>query len=133
MSPRKIIKPTSVHTTEGVGYSHVAQVEPGAKLFYIAGQIALDKEGVLVGQSNIEAQTRQVYANISAILLELGGSMNDVVKFTTYLTDRASLAGFRAVRDELVPKPYPPNTLLFVTGLANQSYLVEIEAIAAIA
>ena len=43
-------------------------------------------------------------------------------------TDRRDLEGFRKVRNETLPKPYPPNTLVFVSGLASPDYLVEIEA-----
>lgn len=127
--PHRIIQPASVHSTEGVGYSHVAKV---GDMYYLAGQIALDVDGNLVGKGDIEAQTRQVYANIAAILGELGGSMANIVKLTTYLTDRASLDAFRLVRNAVMPQPFPPNTLLFIDGLASEDYLVEIEVIAQI-
>lgn len=126
MSP-KTVHPKSVHSTVGIGYSHVAQA--GSTL-YLAGQIALDREGNLVGVDDIEAQTAQVYANLRAILEEMGGGMGDIVKMTTYLTDRAFLEGFRQVRNRFFSDPFPPNTLLFVDGLAAPEYLIEIEAIA---
>ena len=123
----EIIQPKSVHSTAGVGYSHVAKA---GNTVYIAGQIALDGEGKLVGKGDIEAQTHQAYANLQAILEELGGSLDDIVKMTTYLTDRSQLAAFRRVRNRFFREPFPPNTLLFVSGLAHPNYLVEIEAIA---
>ena len=123
----EIIQPKSVHSTAGVGYSHVAKA---GNTVYIAGQIALDGEGNLVGKGDIEAQTHQAYANLQAILEELGGSLDDIVKMTTYLTDRSQLAAFRRVRNRFFREPFPPNTLLFVSGLAHPDYLVEIEAIA---
>ena len=49
---------------------------------------------------------------------------------STYLTDRAHLQGFRNVRNAVIAPPFPPNTLVFVSGLASPSYLIEIEAIA---
>lgn len=124
---REIIHPVSVHSTAGVGYSHVAKA---GDTCYIAGQIALDPDGNLVGQGDIEAQTQQVYANLQAILEELGGSLDDIVKLTTYLTDRAHLDAFRRVRNRFFTDTFPPNTLLFVNGLAHPDYLVEIEAVA---
>ncbi|MBI2441681.1 MAG: RidA family protein [Lentisphaerae bacterium] len=124
---REIIQPESVHSTAGVGYSHVAKA---GNTIYIAGQIALDAAGNLVGKGDIEAQTHQVYANLQAILEELGGSLNDIVKMTTYLTDRSQLGAFRRIRNRFFSAPFPPNTLLFVSGLAQPDYLVEIEAIA---
>ena len=61
----EFIQPTSVHSTAGVGYSHVAKV---GNTVYLAGQIALDPTGALVGEGDIEAQAEQVYANLQAIL-----------------------------------------------------------------
>ena len=124
---REIIQPVSVHSTTGVGYSHVAKA---GDTVYIAGQIALDVDGNLVGKGDIEAQTHQVYANLQAIIEELGGSLEDIVKLTTYLTDRSHLEAFRRVRNRFFRVPSPPNTLLFVSGLAHPDYLVEIEAVA---
>lgn len=123
----EIIQPKSVHSTVGVGYSHVARV---GDTVYIAGQIALNRSGHLVGEGDIEAQTQQVYANLQAILKELGGNLNDIVKMTTYLTDRSQLEAFRRVRNRFFSDPFPPNTLLFILGLAQPQYLVEIEAVA---
>lgn len=124
---REIIHPASVHSTAGVGYSHVAKA---GDTVYVAGQIALDVDGDLVGKGDIEAQTQQVYANLQAILEELGGSLEDIVKLTTYLTDRSHLDAFRRVRNRFFTDAFPPNTLLFVSGLAHPDYLVEIEAVA---
>ena len=124
---REIIQPASVHSTAGVGYSHVAKA---GDTVYIAGQIALDADGALVGRGDIEAQTQQVYANLQAILEELGGSLEDIVKLTTYLTDRGHLEAFRRARNRFFTDAFPPNTLLFVSGLAHPDYLVEIEAVA---
>ena len=124
---REIIHPSSVHSTAGVGYSHVAKA---GDTVYIAGQIALDPGGNLVGKGDIKAQTHQVYANLQAILEELGGSLEDIVKLTTYLTDRSHLDAFRRVRNRFFTDAFPPNTLLFVSGLAHPDYLVEIEAVA---
>ena len=123
----KILQPKHVHSTAGVGYSHVAMA---GRTVYIAGQIALDPAGNLVGKGDAEAQTRQVYANLRAILVELGGGLGDIVKMTTYLTDRGQLEAFRRVRNAVFSEPFPPNTLLFIGGLAHPDYLVEIEAVA---
>ena len=124
---REIIHPASVHSTAGVGYSHVAKA---GDTVYIAGQIALDAGGNLLGKGDVEAQTHQVYANLQAILEELGGSLDDIVKLTTYLTHRGQLEAFRSVRNRFFSDAFPPNTLLFVSGLAHPDYLVEIEAVA---
>ena len=88
------------------------------------------RAATLVGKGDIEAQTHQVYANLQAILEELGGGLKDIVKLTTYLTERSHLEAFRRVRNRFFSDAFPPNTLLFVSGLAHPDYLVEIEAVA---
>lgn len=72
----------------------------------------------------------QVYSNIEAILGELGSLFENIVRMTTYLTRREDLEGFRQARTQRFSDPFPPNTLLFVSGLAHPGYLVEIECIA---
>ncbi len=124
---RQIIHPPVVHSTKGVGYSHVAKA---GNTLYIAGQIALDLDGNLVGEGDVEAQTHQVYANLRAICEHFNGSLANIVKLTTFLTNRAHLQGFRNARNAVFPEPFPPNTLVFISGLADERYLVEIEAIA---
>ena len=57
-----------------------------------------------------------------------GGGLEDIVKLTTYLTERSHLEAFRRVRNRFFRDAFPPNTLLFVSGLAHPDYLVEIEA-----
>ncbi len=124
---REILQPTSVHSTAGIGYSHAAIV---GDTLYIAGQIALDRSGRLVGKDDIELQAQQVYANLAAILSELGGDLGDIVKMTTFLTERSHLDGFRRARNRVFSEPFPPNTLLLIDGLAHPDYLIEIEAVA---
>lgn len=122
----RIIPVKSVHSTGGI-YSHAAAI---GDTVYIAGQVSLDIAGELVGRGDPLAQVRQVFANLESILHELGGGFGSVVKYTTYLTDRDHLPAFRLIRDEVLGRPIPVNTLVFVSGLANPDYLVEIEAIA---
>ena len=121
----EILKLSSVHST--VGYSHVAKA---GNTLYIAGQVAKDKEGNLIGKGDFETQVRQVYTNLQNILNESGGSLQNIVKMTSFLTHYSYIETFRSVRNEFFPDPQPPNTLLFVESLALPEFLVEIEAIA---
>ena len=73
---------------------------------------------------------RQAYANIKAILTEAGGSLQNIVKMTTFITHYASLEGYRKVRSQTFPEPCPPNTLLVVQSLASPDFMIEIEAVA---
>ena len=125
---REILDATSVHPTGGT-YSHV--VRSGDTL-YLSGQVAKAPDGAIVGIDDPVAQCRQVFANLGALLEESGSSLDDVIKFTTYLTDAAYIEAYRSVRNDLLAKPMPANTLVIVAGLASSELLVEIEAIAAV-
>jgi enamine deaminase RidA (YjgF/YER057c/UK114 family) len=121
----EILKLSNVHST--VGYSHVAKA---GNTLYIAGQVAKDIEGHLVGQGDFETQVRQVHTNLKNILDETGGNIQNIVKMTTLLTHYNYIETYRSVRDEFFQEPHPPNTLLIVESLALPDFMVEIEAIA---
>jgi enamine deaminase RidA (YjgF/YER057c/UK114 family) len=118
-------------------YSHIARVKGAAELVFIAGQIATDKAGNLVGADDFDAQCAQVYANIEGALRAVGGSWSNVVQFTTYLVHSQDIPKLRAFRQREFSRyfpdgAYPPNTLLVVDRLASESYLLEIQAVAAL-
>jgi enamine deaminase RidA (YjgF/YER057c/UK114 family) len=100
------------------------------KLLFIAGQTASDKDGNVVGKGDIEAQTAQVFKNIAAVLEEAGGSFDNLVMTTTYITDRKYREGYNRVRQQHYKKEPPTSTLVIVSGLANPDYLIEIAGIA---
>ncbi len=102
----------------------------GGRTLYVAGQVALDGEGRLVGEGDIRAQARQVFRNIRAIIEEAGGEMTDIVKLTTFLTSMDDYPGFVEVRSEFLPAPWPAATLVAVSALVRPEWLVEVEAIA---
>jgi enamine deaminase RidA (YjgF/YER057c/UK114 family) len=110
-------------------YSQGIQTE-GGKLLFIAGQTASDKEGNVVGKGDIEAQTRQVFKNLAAVLKEAGGSLENLVMTTTYITDRKYREGYNRVRMQQYKSNSPTSTLVIVSGLANEDYLIEIAGIA---
>lgn len=121
----EVLNLTSVHKT--AGYSHAFRA---GNTLHIAGQIAHDKEGVLVGRGDIEVQTRQVYRNLRNIVEEAGGSLKNIVKMTGFLTDISYIDTYRLVRNELFSEPFPPQTLVIIKSLANPDFLIEIEATA---
>lgn len=126
-NPATLSKPT--------GYSHVAEVVSG-KIVYIAGQVAFDKDGQLVGKDDLAAQTRQVFVNLQAALESAGGTFADVVKLNIYCVDRADRAQLPAVRetrDQFVNTQAPPvSTFVFVSALVRPDWLIEIEAVAVV-
>ena len=127
--------PTTMAKPLGL-YCHVARAK-ASEFVHIAGQVSLDSSGEIVGTGNFEAQMNQTYANLRAALESTGAGFGDVVKYTTYLTRKNDLGEYRRVRnalyEDIYPNgPYPPNTLLIVSGLVNDDLLLEIEAVAAI-
>jgi 2-iminobutanoate/2-iminopropanoate deaminase len=117
------------------GYSHAAEIDLGkSKMLIISGQVAMDVEGKVVGENNFEQQTEQVFKNIKAIIENSGGTMNDVVKITIYLRDVSNITKFREIRNKYINVNNPPaSTLVEITDLARDEFLVEVEATAVIA
>jgi enamine deaminase RidA (YjgF/YER057c/UK114 family) len=112
------------------GYSQVVKV---GNTVYVAGQVSAGPDGSVVGKGDAEAQVRQVWRNIETAVKSVGGTLQNVVKTTTYVTNIQHAAAVRRVRDELFRAANPPtSTLLVVAGLANPDYMVEIEAIAVV-
>jgi reactive intermediate/imine deaminase len=121
----EILKLKSVHPT--VGYSHAAKA---GNTLYIAGQVAQDVEGNVVGKGDLEAQVSQVFTNLKNVMEEAGGSLPNIVKMTTFLTHYNDIETYRSVRNQYFSEPFPPNTLLIIESLALPDYMIEVEAIA---
>ncbi len=132
LAQTQFLKPDGI--APATGYTHVVVTSPG-KLIFISGQIARDKQGNLVGKGDLNAQASQAFENLKAALASAGATFNDVVKITWYIRDykHESLAGLRAVRDRYVNKDKPPaSTLIGVASLAQEDYLIEVEAVASL-
>jgi 2-iminobutanoate/2-iminopropanoate deaminase len=123
------VNPPGVHTPQA-NYSHATRV---GNTLYISGQLALDPDGSLVGAGNAEAQAEQCYRNIKAIVEHFGGTMDDIVKITQYITDLAYRPLVARPRDRYLGAPGPSSTLVVIKGLAIPECLVEIEAVAVLA
>jgi len=114
------------------GYTHVVTAS-GGKLVFIAGQVAANAAGEVVGPGDLKGQARQVYQNLQTALTAAGATFADVVKQTTFVVnfkpdDRAVIAD---VRREYLSSEHPPaSTLVGVQALARPEYLIEVEAIA---
>ena len=114
------------------GYTHVVEVTGPAKTVYIAGQIAFDKEGKLVGAGDMAAQAEQVFKNLQAALEAAGAKFSDVVKMNTYITDMEQAPAVREVRARYFGDTTPASTLVQVVRLARPELLLEIEVVAAL-
>jgi enamine deaminase RidA (YjgF/YER057c/UK114 family) len=130
---RTVLAPTADGKPIGM-YSAGFAVDP-ARLVFVAGQVAMDAEGRVVGAGDVKAQATQVYRNLAAVLAEAGCTLRDVVKFTTFLVRSADWAPFAEWRRAEYPKlfpdgVYPANTGMVVVELARPELLLEVEAIA---
>jgi enamine deaminase RidA (YjgF/YER057c/UK114 family) len=112
------------------GYTHVV-VAPDGRTVYVAGQVALDSTGQVVGSGDFKAQAELVFRNLNRAMESVGGSLADVIKTTTYVTDFKNVAALREIRGKYLTGGHPPaNTLLVVSSLARPELLLEIEAVA---
>src|SRR6476646_7177521 len=119
INPPGLAKPT--------GYTHVVLAADG-RTVYIAGQVAFDSTGALVGAGDFRAQAERVYANLRIALASVGATFSDVVKMTTFITDLANVAALREVRGKYLDPARPPaNSLIGVATLARPELLLEIE------
>ena len=122
INPPGLVKPN--------GYTHVV-VAPDGRTVYVAGQVAFDSTGQLVGAGDFKTQADRVYQNLRRALVSVGGSLEDVVKTTTYITDLKNVPTLREVRAQYARSGRPPaNTLLVVSSLARPELLIEVEAVA---
>ena len=112
------------------GYTHVVEVTGPVRTIYIAGQIAFDKDGNLVGAGDMKAQAEQVFRNLEAALAAAGAKFSDVVKMNTYVTDMEKAPAVREVRARYFGEFTPASTLVQVVRLARPELMLEIEVIA---
>ena len=119
-----------------VDFHHQVSVATGTRTVYMAGQVAWDADGALVGKDDLAAQVEQAYLNVGTALAEVGGSFENVAKFTIYVAgwtfDKMSLVeeGRARASAKLGVTMLAPGTLIGVASLFTPDHLVEIEAIA---
>ena len=115
------------------GYTHAVIIQPG-RLVYVSGQVALNAAGEVVGKDDLRAQVTQVMENLKTALAAAGASLQDVVKLNYYVVNLNpdKLSVIREVRNKYISAEHPPaSTLVGVTALARQEFLIEVEVVAA--
>ncbi|HZZ95170.1 MAG TPA: RidA family protein [Usitatibacter sp.] len=132
----RYIDPPGACPAQGL-YSHAARVSAG-DLYFIAGQLAVDDGGEIVGKHDFEAQFHKVFTNMGVVLNGLGISFDEVAKFTTYFVHSQDIEKFMKLRAELFPKifkgsKFPPNTICVIDRLVKEDFLLEVEAVARVA
>lgn len=114
------------------GKMHFSQGVKVGSMVFVSGQGGLDAQGGVVAPGDIEAQTRQALRNVEAVLRRAGATLRDVVKVTTFLTNRASgtVSRYDRVFGEFFPERCPASTLVEVKSLVLRDMMIEIEAVA---
>lgn len=104
----------------------------GGRLLYIAGQVARDAEGNVLGKGDIRTQAHQVFQNLRHVLQAAGGDLSDLLKITTYITRIEDFPAVAEIRSSIFPGELPASTLIVVKSLAQPELLIEVEGMAAL-
>ena len=95
---------------------------------YLSGQIPLDPHSGELVTGNIATQIRQVFDNLAAVAEAAGGSLDNAVKLTVYLTDLGNFSTVNKIMAEYFSEPYPARAAVGVTSLPHHTE-IEAEAI----
>jgi enamine deaminase RidA (YjgF/YER057c/UK114 family) len=113
-------------------YSQAVKVSGAQTILYIAGQVAYGSDGSAAHPGDFRAQARAALQCLKAQVEAGGGTMANIVKVNTYLTDIRHRADYGPIREEFFGKKMPAHTLIGVAALAAPEFLIEVEAIAVI-
>lgn len=129
---RQAVNPPSVFRSLEHGFSQ-AVVASGTRTLYVSGQTAWDSRKQLVGGADLEAQARQAFTNLKAVVEAAGGTLADVVSVRIYVVnyrpEKAAWVG-RAFREFFSADVKPASTWVGVAALADPGFLIEVEATA---
>ena len=127
----ELINPEELPTP--ASYTHVIAAT-GSRFVFVAGQVADDAEGKLVGPGDLAAQARQAFSNVGRCLDAAGARPEQVVKLTIYVVEHRSayLPDVSEARMAVFGNHKPADTLVGVETLAEPGYLIEVEAIAVV-
>jgi 2-iminobutanoate/2-iminopropanoate deaminase len=128
----KIDKYCAASVYDPPGYSQGVRVTGAQAILFLAGQVAYDKDGSVKHRGDFRGQAREVFAAVKALVEAGGGTLDNVVKVNTYVTDVRYRPEFRAIREEFFGPKGPASTMVEVRALAHPDYLIEVEAIAVI-
>jgi enamine deaminase RidA (YjgF/YER057c/UK114 family) len=116
--------------TPGNGYSHAVTAR-GARVVAVAGQVAMDEHGELVGRDDPRVQAERVFENLRRALAAADATFAEVIKFGIFVTDIALLPMIRETRDRYIDIERPPaSTAVQVGALFQPGYMIEVEALA---
>ena len=112
------------------GYAQGIKVTGAQTILFLSGQVAYDSQGSCAHPGDFKAQARGVLQALKAQVEAGGGTLRDIVKINTYVTDLRHRPVYAEVREEFFGKKLPASTMVGVTALAHPDFLIEVEAIA---
>ena len=117
---------------EPATYSQGVKVSQAQTMLFLSGQVAYEADGSPACRGDFKGQARGAYEAIKALVESQGGTMANVVKITTYVTDMRYRVDLAMLREEYLGKKGPASTLVEISALAHPDWMIEIEAIAVI-
>jgi 2-iminobutanoate/2-iminopropanoate deaminase len=122
-NPENMVAPFSA-------YAQGIEIGGSDRLLFVSGQLGVTPDGKSV-VSDFESQCHQAFANIVAVLESAGMGVGNIVKLNAYLTRKADVPSYRAVRDAVLQGHLAASTVVTVAALTHPDLYVEIEAVAA--
>jgi enamine deaminase RidA (YjgF/YER057c/UK114 family) len=114
------------------GAFSMMKIQGQGRIVHLKGQVALDRDGQVVGKDDMRAQVRQTLENVRAVLASVGGTMADIVSLTQYATDIEAFMAASDIRKQFFTEPFPVTTTVQVVRLYRPDLLIEITAMAEI-
>jgi len=124
----EVIQSKAIPSFESIGIGHAVKY---GELLFLSGQIPIDSKGEIIGLDDATQQTARVYEIIESILEELGGTLDNIVKLTTFYTNPDDFQKIAQVRKQLFNRGYvAASSAVCVQALPHPDALVEVEAVA---
>ena len=113
-------------------YSQGIKVTQAQTILFLSGQVAYTADGGVACRGDFKGQARGAYEAIKALVESQGGTMANIVKITTYVTDMRYRLDLAPISEEFFGRKGPASTMVEVSALAHPDWMIEIEAIAVI-
>ena len=111
-------------------YSQGIKVTQAQTILFLSGQVAYTPDGAVAHRGDFKAQARGAYEAIERLVKSQGGTMANVIKITTYVTNMQYRIDLAPIREEFFGKKGPASTLVEISSLAHPDWMIEVEAIA---
>jgi len=131
--PKEFLNPETIASFPKMFTQVVKTRAGGVSTIHVSGQVAIDREGQLVGKGDYGAQAERAYENLRLALEAAGATVADVVKLNTYVVNLAPehSRSIGMARAKFIDAPTPPaSTMVGVTSLVLPDFLIEAEAVA---